>query len=157
LLGLLTVLAVALSFWALRQERKSWGAAIAALEEANEAAEIARAKAAASDLAKTRFLATASHDMRQPLHALTLYLSALTRRVDSAEAKDILAKMERAANSLVGMFSTLLDLARIQAGVIAPDPEDFSVQEVIDRIVAEQPEAAITGPKPPSTFVAHTD
>ena len=99
---------------ALRRERQQW-------RLANAAAEKPRAhEAAASDLAKTRFLAVASHDMRQPLHALTLYLSALERRVESAEARDIITKMERATQSMVSMFSTLLDLARIQAGVVKP-------------------------------------
>lgn len=96
-----------------------------------------------SNLAKTRFLAVASHDMRQPLHALTLYLSALERRVDTDEARDIVAKMDRATQSMVGMFSTLLDLARIQAGVVHPDIAVTPVQAVIDRILAEHPASNI--------------
>jgi signal transduction histidine kinase len=157
LLGGLTILAVALSFWALRLERRGWRAALAALEDANTAAELARAKAAASDLAKTRFLAVASHDMRQPLHALTLYLSALARRVDTDETKDIVAKMDRAANSLVGMFASLLDLARIQADVVTPEIENFPLQEVIDRVAAEHPDAHVTVRPSPSLLTVHTD
>jgi signal transduction histidine kinase len=157
LLGGLTILAVTLSFWALRLERRGWRAALAALEEANAAAELARAKASASDLAKTRFLAVASHDMRQPLHALTLYLSALARRVDGAEAKDIVAKMDRAANSLVAMFASLLDLARIQADVVNPEIEDFPLQDVIDRVAAEHPGAHVTVPALPTPLTVHTD
>lgn len=157
LLGALTILAVALSFWALRLERRGWRAALAALQDAKAAAELARAKAAASDLAKTRFLAAASHDMRQPLHALTLYLSALARRVDTPEAKDIVAKMDRAANSLVGMFGSLLDLARIQADVVAPEIEDFPLQEVIERVVAEHPGAHVIAPALPTSLSVQTD
>lgn len=137
LLGGLTLIAAALTMWALHLERRSWRGALAALERANVAAEQARERAAASDLAKTRFLAVASHDMRQPLHALTLYLSALDKRVQGEEARDILSKMERATHSMVGMFSTLLDLARIQADVVTPEIEAFPLQDVIDRIVAE--------------------
>jgi signal transduction histidine kinase/ActR/RegA family two-component response regulator len=92
-----------------------------------------------ANLAKTRFLAVASHDMRQPLHALTLYLSALERRVESAEAREIVAKMDRATQSMIGMFSTLLDLARIQAGVVKPEIAPAPLQPVIDRILAEHP------------------
>lgn len=143
-LGLLTIIAVLIAAWALRQERRAWRATIEALSEAREAAELARAKAAASDLAKTRFLATASHDMRQPLHAITLYLSALDRRVENEEARDILKKMERAAESMVGMFATLLDLARIQADVVEPEISDFHIQDVIDRLIAEHPGRDIT-------------
>jgi signal transduction histidine kinase/ActR/RegA family two-component response regulator len=155
LLAVLTLLAVALTVWALRWERKSWRAAYAALSEANEAAENAHQRAHASDLAKTRFLAVASHDMRQPLHALTLYLSALERRVEGAEARDIIKKMDRATQSMVGMFSTLLDLARIQAGVVKAEPTNVRLQDVIDRIVAEHPDSVVEAA--PTMLAAHTD
>jgi signal transduction histidine kinase/CheY-like chemotaxis protein len=131
-LGLLSLLASGLAIFALRRERGQW-------RLAHEATEAARARAHESDLAKTRFLAVASHDMRQPLHALTLYLSALERRVEGAEARDILQKMDRATQSMVGMFATLLDLARIQAGVVQPEFVEVPLQAVIDRIVAEHP------------------
>ncbi len=128
-LGLLALVGSALAIFALRREREQWRLAHAAAEEA-------RAAAAASDLAKSRFLAVASHDMRQPLHALTLYLSALERRVEGAEARDILTKMDRATQSMVGMFSMLLDLARVQAGVVTPELSNAPLQDIIDRIVA---------------------
>lgn len=140
--GVLAILALGactLTLAALRIERRSWAAALQALSAANEAAEQARAAAAASDLAKTRFLAVASHDMRQPLHALTLYTSALQRRIETGEAREILAKMERATQSMVGMFATLLDLARIQANVIKPEKTGVPVQDLIDGVVAEHP------------------
>ena len=128
-LGLLALIGATLAIFALRREREQWRLAHAAAEEA-------RAAAAASDLAKSRFLAVASHDMRQPLHALTLYLNALERRVEGAEARDILTKMDRATQSMVGMFSMLLDLARVQAGVVTPEIVDAPLQDVIDRILA---------------------
>lgn len=155
LLAIFTMLAVALTIVALRSERKSWTAAFKALSEANEAAEKARTQATASDLAKTRFLAVASHDMRQPLHALTLYISALERRVESDEARGIIHKMERATNSMVTMFSTLLDLARIQAGVIHPEISDFPLQDVFDRIVAEHPSGKVEAA--PTSIVLRSD
>ncbi len=156
-LGFLTIVAVLVATWALRQERRSWRATIKALSEAREAAEMSRAKAAASDLAKTRFLATASHDMRQPLHAITLYLSALDRRVEGQEARDILKKMERAAESMVGMFATLLDLARIQANVVEPEVSNFNIQDVIDRLIAEHPGRDITAQYSAPALSVHTD
>jgi signal transduction histidine kinase len=141
-LGFLSLVASALSIFALRRERRQWCIA-------NAMAEGARARAAASDMAKTRFLAAASHDMRQPLHALTLYLSALGRRVHESEARGILSNAERAAQSLVSMFGVLLDLARIEANVVKPEFEDVAVQDVFERIVAEHPGADIaTEPSP---------
>ncbi|MBS0384440.1 MAG: response regulator [Proteobacteria bacterium] len=157
LLGLLAIAAVFVAAWALRQERRAWRATFTALSEAHEAAELARAKAAASDLAKTRFLATASHDMRQPLHALTLYLSALDRRVQAPEAREILKKMENAAESLVAMFATLLDLARIQADVVEPEITDFPIQNLIDRLVSEHPGADVVAEFAAPSLIARTD
>ncbi|MGE0740480.1 MAG: ATP-binding protein [Hyphomonadaceae bacterium] len=139
-LALLSLVASALAIYALRRERDQW-------RVAREAAEEARKRAIASDLAKTRFLATASHDMRQPLHALTLYLTALERRVENPEARGIVEKMERATQAMVGMFSSLLDLARIQAGVIQPDIIVFRLQDVLDRIAAEHPNGKLDVPR----------
>lgn len=146
-LAALTLIASALAIIALRREREQW-------RMAHEATEEARARAAASDLAKSRFLAVASHDMRQPLHALTLYLSALERRVENAEARDIIKKMDRATQSMVGMFSMLLDLARVQAGVITPEFTDVSLQDVIDGLVAENPSGKVDAK---SALTVHTD
>lgn len=141
-LGFLTLFASGLAILSLRRERRRWLAA-------TELSESARAKAAASDLAKTRFLAAASHDMRQPLHALTLYLSALRKRVREAEPSGILANAERAAQSLVSMFAVLLDLARIEANVVVPEFASVALQEAFERIGAEHPGADIAiGPTP---------
>lgn len=147
-LALFSLITSALALLALRRERQQW-------QLATEAAEEASARAHASDLAKTRFLAVASHDMRQPLHALTLYLSALERRVEGAEARDIIVKMDRATQSMVGMFSTLLDLARIQAGVVKPEFETVRLQPVIDRIVAEYPGSRVEAP--PTSLAIRSD
>ncbi|HWA00977.1 MAG TPA: ATP-binding protein [Caulobacterales bacterium] len=156
-LVLLSLAAAGVAVWAIRVERQSWRTALAIMVRANEETESARAKAAASDLAKTRFLAAASHDMRQPLHALTLYLSALQRRVEGEEAKSILAKAERATQSMVGMFNTLLDLARIQADVVTPELETFALQDVIERVLGEHPQASVSGPAPATALKAHSD
>ncbi len=97
----------------------------------------ARIRAEEADAAKTRFLALASHDMRQPLHALTLYLAALRRRVDGDQAKQIVSNMEMAAQSLTRMFSGLLDLARIESGVLQAKPRAISLQSVFDDVARE--------------------
>jgi signal transduction histidine kinase/CheY-like chemotaxis protein len=154
-MALITMMGLGMTFWALYSERKSWRSAFVALEDARAAAEEARERAAASDLAKTRFLAVASHDMRQPLHALTLYLSALERRVENEEARGIIAKMERATDSMITMFSTLLDLARIQGGVVNPEVEAFPLQDVFDRIAAEHADGSLD--VEPTTLTLYSD
>lgn len=147
-LAILALFAAGLAAYAVRGERIRW-------RQARDAAEIARANAAEADAAKSRFLAVASHDMRQPLHALTLYLSALERRVETPEARDILQKMERATHSMTGMFATLLDLARVQAGAVTPDFDTVRLQEIFDRILAEHPGGAVQAA--PSKLSIHTD
>lgn len=107
------------------------------LARANADALAAKERAEAADAAKTRFLAMASHDMRQPLHALTLYMSSLKRRVDSPQGKDILVNMERAAESLTRMFSGLLDLARIEAGVLKPALRDHALAAIFEALEHE--------------------
>lgn len=133
----LSLVAGVLALTALRRERQQW-------RLAREAADQAAKQAAESESAKSRFLAAASHDMRQPLHALSLYLVAMRRRVESEEAQGILTKMERAVQSMTSMFTGLLDLARIQANVIQPDLTVFPLQEVLTRIAAHHPGAKLT-------------
>jgi signal transduction histidine kinase len=94
-----------------------------------------------SDAARARFLKAISHDMRQPLHALLLYLDALDRRVRDGEARAVLGKANQAAQALVSMFNDLHDLARIDAGKVAPDVGKVSVQELFDEIVTREPRA----------------
>lgn len=144
-LAFVAFLAPVLAILAVRRERRLW-------RTSNELAEAAREQAIEADLAKSRFLAVASHDMRQPLHALSLYISALERRVETPEARDILTKMDRATQSLVGMFSKLLDLARVQAGAVKLELVAAPIQDVLDRIAAEHPESALTV-TPSSAFV----
>jgi signal transduction histidine kinase len=84
------------------------------------------------DDAKTRFLTAISHDMRQPLHALLLYLGALDRRVHDEEARAVLAKADRAAQSLTDMFESLISLARLEADKIEPEVIEVSLQQLFD-------------------------
>lgn len=92
-----------------------------------------------SESPTTRFLTAIGHDMRQPLHALLLYLGALDRRVHDAEAREILGKADRAAQSLAGMIEGLIQLARLDAGKVEPEIERVSLQSVFDDLVAQAP------------------
>lgn len=94
-----------------------------------------------SESASTRFLTAIGHDMRQPLHALLLYLSALDRRVHDAEARDVLGKADRAAQSLAGMIEGLIQLARLDAGRVEPDVEKVSLQTLFNDLIAHAPHA----------------
>ena len=95
-----------------------------------------------SDSSKTRFLTAIGHDMRQPLHALLLYLSALERRVEDGEAREVLGKADRAAQALAGMIEGLIQLARLDAGKVEPELERVSLKALFDDVIASAPHAA---------------
>jgi signal transduction histidine kinase/ActR/RegA family two-component response regulator len=102
----------------------------------NEALANAYADAEKATRAKSRFLAAASHDLRQPLHAMTLFARALSRRTQGDEAPRLVAQIEEALKSLKGMFDALLDVSRLDAGLIQPNPSYVSVSALIDGVSA---------------------
>ena len=104
----------------------------------------ARDLAVAANLAKSRFLATASHDLRQPLHAMNLFISALRRRVSGDEAKQLVDGMTTAVVSMQAMFNSVLDVTKLEAGAVTPAFADIALEPVLARLRAsfEGPAAA---------------
>jgi len=84
--------------------------------------------------AKSRFLAAASHDLRQPLHAMSLFVRALSRRVSGEEAPRLVGQLEEALTSLRGMFEALLNISRLDAGLIQPSPAEIQVKALVERV-----------------------
>lgn len=118
------------------------------LAEQNIGLERAKAEAELATEAKSRFLAAASHDLRQPLHALTLFARALARRVSGTEATTLVAQMEEGLRGLKGMFDALLNISRLDAKLIDPAKTSVSVGEIIERIsVGSKVEAEQNGLK----------
>jgi two-component system CheB/CheR fusion protein len=105
-------------------ERKS---AARALEAAQQSSEIANA-------AKSRFLAAASHDLRQPLQTLTLLQGLLARSVAGEKQVSLVARMGDTIGSLSGMLNTLLDINQIDAGVTRPEFTEFEVDDIFRRL-----------------------
>lgn len=77
--------------------------------------------------AKTRFLAAASHDLRQPLHAMGLFLSSLENRVTGSREQHLVQQIKQSCTSLSALFNGCLDISRLDAGVIERRLEHFSV------------------------------
>ncbi len=77
--------------------------------------------------AKNRFLAAASHDLRQPLHAMGLFLDVLNSRLSKEEDLALMSKLKESTSTLYAMFSSLLDISRLDAGVVVPDIVDVDV------------------------------
>jgi two-component system, sensor histidine kinase len=87
----------------------------------NDALVAARVEADRANMAKTRFLATASHDLRQPLQTIRLLnASLLTVTPETAEHYDLLRRQESAIDSASRMLNSLLDIARLESGAIEP-------------------------------------
>ena len=90
-----------------------------------------------ANVSKSKFLAAASHDLRQPLHALTLLTAALESSKISEEVRVIANDIQRAVDSLEKLFNSLLDISRLDAGVLRPERSHFPLGELLQRISAE--------------------
>jgi len=89
---------------------------------------VAREQAERANLSKSRFLATASHDLRQPLQTLALLNGALRRVVaDRPTAAEALAQQEQAITSMSRLLNALLDISKLESGAVKPDVSDFAV------------------------------
>lgn len=91
-------------------------------------------KAEQANISKTKFLASASHDMRQPIHAMGLFLGVLEERVEKEDQKTIVQKIQKSSNALGSLLDSLLDISRLDAGVIKVVPEPFSLNNLFDAL-----------------------
>ena len=90
-----------------------------------------------ADIAKTRFLASASHDLRQPLHALGLFIAALARKVRGPENNELLDQIDGSLNNVNTMLGTLLDVSKLDAGVVKVKLAEVDLQTLFDRLEQE--------------------
>ncbi len=104
---------------------------------ARQVAEEAREAADRANLAKSRFLATASHDLRQPLQSLALLNGSLRRMVGDAEALAAISQQEQAIGAMSRLLNALLDISKLESGTIKPEPTDFRVAGLFDELNRE--------------------
>jgi len=88
----------------------------------------------AANQAKSDFIAAVSHDLRQPVHALGLFVAALRERVREPDAVEIMRRMDSSVRAMQNLFTSLLDISRLDAGVVQPRLRDFRLQVLFDRI-----------------------
>ncbi len=93
--------------------------------------------AEAAVLAKSRFLAAASHDLRQPLHALTLLVAALREQVPDGEAGRLTRHIEAVAAAMESLLNALLDLSKLDAGVVEARPHCFALNKVFAQLASQ--------------------
>lgn len=103
-------------------------------EEARRNAEEARRAAEAANRAKTQFFAAASHDLRQPLHAMGLFAEALRNKTRDPEAASLVNSINESVDALEGLFGELLDITRIDTGGVDVNPAPVRMKELFARL-----------------------
>lgn len=99
--------------------------------------ETARCQAEEANAAKSKFLAAASHDLRQPAHAQGLYLDLLSRSPLDERQRDLLDNVRMLAGTSARMLDTLLDYSRVEAGAVVPQRQNFALQPLLHQIERE--------------------
>ena len=120
-----------------RESRLRWqGEALTEqLRAEKEIADAARRQAEVANRAKTQFFAAASHDLRQPLHAMGLFAEALRQRgQQDAETARLVNSINASVDALEGLFSELLDITRIDSGGVEVRPADIAIGDVFRRL-----------------------
>jgi signal transduction histidine kinase/ActR/RegA family two-component response regulator len=110
-----------------------------------ERAQLAQARdtAVQTDLSKSRFLASASHDLRQPLQSLLLNSSALSRRPIDAESRAIAGDIGEGIEALRQMLDALLDVSQLDAGAVSPHLQNVALASLLDGVCARFRPAAL--------------
>lgn len=105
-----------------------------AADRAREIADQAREIADRANQGKSRFLATASHDLRQPLQTLALLNGTLRRMVGDPDATEALTQQELAIGAMSRLLNALLDISKLESGAIKPEPTDFKVATLFEEL-----------------------
>ena len=109
-------------------------------------AERARNEAETANRAKTQFFASASHDLRQPLHAMGLFAAALAQKAHDPEVRHVVDSINSSVQALEALFSELLDIAKIDAGALKPVLAPFALADMFGRLQSDfEAEAAAKG------------
>ncbi|TWA87363.1 PAS domain S-box-containing protein [Azospirillum brasilense] len=113
---------------------------------AEDALRASKAEADRANVAKSKFLAAASHDLRQPVQAMMLFQSALEERLGGHPAAPLLDSMGLAMDGLRMLLDSLLDVSKLDAGLIVPQLQDLAIGPMIEQLAAEyHPQAQAKG------------
>ncbi|MFA5678136.1 MAG: hybrid sensor histidine kinase/response regulator [Pseudomonas sp.] len=91
---------------------------------------------------KTRFLATASHDLRQPLHAMSLFIEHLQEKVSDPEARKTIGRLAESSQLLQAMLTSLLDISRLSVGMVRPQLRHINLYSWLHRLIDSLESAA---------------
>ena len=102
-----------------------------------QALDRARRVAEQANMAKTRFLAAASHDLRQPMHALGLSFTTLAEKVTASDVAPLVTQIEKAIEAINSMLNALLDISKLDADVVIPNKGAVSMHELLSSLNSE--------------------
>ncbi len=95
---------------------------------------ISKEKAEQANARKTRFLASASHDLRQPVHALNLFTDALSQEPLTEKSTKLLSFMKESVEALGQLLSSLLDISKLDAGIVTPEFASVDISDLLKRL-----------------------
>lgn len=107
------------------------------IDEATQALIEKKEEAERANHNKSHFLAAASHDLRQPLHALVLYVAELQRKLSGTDQQRLVEQIVQAIDVYSELLNALLDISKLDAGVIVPQIRTFSMDAMLQRISAD--------------------
>ena len=127
---------LALGFLTWWGHRRVVGEALAfsALRRSQDALKSSKAEADRANLAKSKFLASASHDLRQPVQSLVLLLEAIKPLANTDRTTKAVRMMEAALDGLGGLLNSILDISRVDAGVVVPQMGSVNLDEMLHRV-----------------------
>ncbi len=99
--------------------------------------EAAKAEAERANIGKSRFLAAASHDLRQPLQTISLLQGVLAKRVTDEDTLKLVERLDDTVGAMSGMLDKLLDINQLEAGVVRPEVIDFPVDGLLNQLRTE--------------------
>ncbi len=107
------------------------------IDEATQELRSKKEEAEKANFDKSRFLAAASHDLRQPMHALGLFVGELQTRLDTPEQRKIASKVEESVEAMSSLLDSLLDISKLDAGIVTPQIRSVDINAMMKRLVQD--------------------
>jgi two-component system CheB/CheR fusion protein len=101
---------------------------------AAQALEAAKQQAELANLGKSRFLAAASHDLRQPLQTISLLHEILAKKVKDETTLSLVGRLDETVSTMSSMLDTLLDINQLEAGIVRREMVDFPINAVLEHL-----------------------
>lgn len=132
--GAVMAMALGVLAYTVRGTLRSWFAVRALNQALVDDLRLQKEAAEQANVAKSKFLAAASHDLRQPLHALSLFSAALSERIRYPEVRRIVDNIMASVAALESLFNSLLDISKLDAGALQPQWSTVALARILGRL-----------------------